>query len=105
MIRRPPRSTRTDTLFPYTTLFRSPCLRGPFRRIGRTTQLHRDEGTHDLNDGDATLALQALSWILSDEPRAERLLDLTGLAPGELRASLGERAKIGRASCRERVCQ
>src|SRR3546814_8783604 len=28
MIRRPPRSTRTDTLFPYTTLFRS--TRGPF---------------------------------------------------------------------------
>src|SRR3546814_4504589 len=28
MIRRPPRSTRTDTLFPYTTLFRS---RGPGR--------------------------------------------------------------------------
>src|SRR3546814_1900797 len=30
MIRRPPRSTRTDTLFPYTTLFRSPessCIR------------------------------------------------------------------------------
>src|SRR3546814_4862820 len=26
MIRRPPRSTRTDTLFPYTTLFRSPAL-------------------------------------------------------------------------------
>src|SRR3546814_20848979 len=29
MIRRPPRSTRTDTLFPYTTLFRS---EGPRRR-------------------------------------------------------------------------
>src|SRR3546814_1827504 len=27
MIRRPPRSTRTDTLFPYTTLFRSACDR------------------------------------------------------------------------------
>src|SRR3546814_18150103 len=27
MIRRPPRSTRTDTLFPYTTLFRSNCMR------------------------------------------------------------------------------
>src|SRR3546814_19374586 len=27
MIRRPPRSTRTDTLFPYTTLFRSVCTR------------------------------------------------------------------------------
>src|SRR3546814_3133505 len=25
MMRRPPRSTRTDTLFPYTTLFRSDC--------------------------------------------------------------------------------
>src|SRR3546814_8748775 len=41
MIRRPPRSTRTDTLFPYTTLFRSPARRcraptrplpGSFRR-------------------------------------------------------------------------
>src|SRR3546814_17583358 len=28
MIRRPPRSTRTDTRFPYTTLFRSPWLGG-----------------------------------------------------------------------------
>src|SRR3546814_712540 len=28
MIRRPPRSTRTDTLFPYTTLFRSVVIRG-----------------------------------------------------------------------------
>src|SRR3546814_6797609 len=27
MLRRPPRSTRTDTLFPYTTLFRSPLIR------------------------------------------------------------------------------
>src|SRR3546814_20620298 len=27
MIRRPPRSTRTDTLFPYTTLFRSPVIK------------------------------------------------------------------------------
>src|SRR3546814_4107212 len=43
MIRRPPRSTRTDTLFPYTTLFRSPHMpvatapkqaRLPFRIIG-----------------------------------------------------------------------
>src|SRR3546814_14054879 len=29
MIRRPPRSTRTDTLFPYTTLFRSPLAAQP----------------------------------------------------------------------------
>src|SRR3546814_11996562 len=33
MIRRPPRSTRTDTLFPYTTLFRSPAR--CYRRRGR----------------------------------------------------------------------
>lgn len=47
-----------------------------------------------MNDGDAALALQALGWILSDESRAERLLGLTGLAPEELRASLGEQATL-----------
>src|SRR3546814_13657542 len=36
MIRRPPRSTRTDTLFPYTTLFRSP------RRLDRQRR-HREQ--------------------------------------------------------------
>src|SRR3546814_18978864 len=40
MIRRPPRSTRTDTLFPYTTLFRSPEEEeneeeNPFKRAAR----------------------------------------------------------------------
>src|SRR3546814_18238345 len=42
MIRRPPRSTRTDTLFPYTTLFRSsgPPPRGVARH-GRTGPRHR----------------------------------------------------------------
>src|SRR3546814_1046700 len=36
MIRRPPRSTRTDTLFPYTTLFRSSCRTGvPGVALGR----------------------------------------------------------------------
>src|SRR3546814_5303939 len=34
MIRRPPRSTRTDTLFPYTTLFRSPVARQRLLRQG-----------------------------------------------------------------------
>src|SRR3546814_6754262 len=32
-IRRPPRSTRTDTLFPYTTLFRSPFGYGPVKAL------------------------------------------------------------------------
>lgn len=43
---------------------------------------------------DEALALGALGWILSDEPRAERLLALTGLAPDELGASLSERATL-----------
>src|SRR3546814_6377309 len=34
MIRRPPRATRTDTLFPYTTLFRS-CSASPFELATR----------------------------------------------------------------------
>src|SRR3546814_20437777 len=38
MIRRPPRSTRTDTLFPYTTLFRSE---------GRDADRHRDDAERD----------------------------------------------------------
>src|SRR3546814_6343396 len=35
MIRRPPRSTLTDTLFPYTTLFRSPSRRATVPRHAR----------------------------------------------------------------------
>src|SRR3546814_1840944 len=41
MIRRPPRSTRTDTLFPYTTLFRSPPRDAGARRK-TDDQLHAD---------------------------------------------------------------
>src|SRR3546814_2261680 len=45
MIRRPPRSTRTDTLFPYTTLFRSAVLRFQHRRPARDAERrHRAEG-------------------------------------------------------------
>ena len=47
-----------------------------------------------MHDADEALALQALGWILTDEPRAERLLALTGLAPDELRESLGERSTL-----------
>src|SRR3546814_20397146 len=36
MILRPPRSTRTDTRFPYTTLFRSNGLLGEFPAVQRT---------------------------------------------------------------------
>src|SRR3546814_4459469 len=40
MIRRPPRSTRTDTLFPYTTLFRSRQV------LGRRTWMSSNSTTH-----------------------------------------------------------
>src|SRR3546814_14469077 len=42
MIRRPPRSTRTDTLFPYTTLFRSKAY--PIRVAGRDPIRSEDAG-------------------------------------------------------------
>src|SRR3546814_20660869 len=42
--RRPPRSTRTDTLFPYTTLFRSPVLHRP-GRLARGVH-HRRQRNH-----------------------------------------------------------
>ena len=38
----------------------------------------------------AALALPALGWILADERRAQRFLDLTGLTPDTLRAALAE---------------
>src|SRR3546814_7068906 len=43
MIRRPPRSTHTDTLFPYTTLFRSLGDAGDQALVGQITQLHAAE--------------------------------------------------------------
>src|SRR3546814_2186656 len=46
MRRRPPRSTRTDTLFPYTTLFRSACeALPPNSRRSRRSALGRDRFT------------------------------------------------------------
>src|SRR3546814_8246325 len=42
MIRRPPRSTRTDTLFPYTTLFRSRSSK-PQRKGSRRNEISRND--------------------------------------------------------------
>lgn len=40
----------------------------------------------------AALALDALAWIMSDDARAVRFLDLTGLTPDALRAGLQDQA-------------
>src|SRR3546814_18012976 len=45
MIRRPPRSTRTDTLFPYTTLFRA-CCHGSGCRRGQSVYWHSQQRHH-----------------------------------------------------------
>src|SRR3546814_4124488 len=54
MIRRPPRSTRTDTLFPYTTLFRSRHQRVAQReqRPDAADQHRADAGVADLRAPD-----------------------------------------------------
>src|SRR3546814_5210397 len=82
MIRRPPRSTRTDTLFPYTTLFRSAmrrqarpasgrCARtagrgaaGDFRRQGLGTPHPSDDNTQPVSRSEEhTSELQSLMRI------------------------------------------
>lgn len=40
----------------------------------------------------ATLALQALAWIIGDEGRASRFLSLTGVDPADLREGAGQPA-------------
>src|SRR3546814_18585677 len=95
MIRRPPRSTRTDTLFPYTTLFRSN------RRILPDGVLEQIEDDLVAILGLARAGLTWVGHIVVDElPERDRLGFCAG--PGTLRRL---NCQIGRASCRERVCQ
>src|SRR3546814_16989740 len=107
MIRRPPRSTRTDTLFPYTTLFRS----------GFDLERHRDD-PGSANGGNGTCSRSGKGSSADRGPRAcgdsyktesqgERIrcqavlaAAARSLAPPHPRPP----CKIGRASRRERVC-
>src|SRR3546814_16689185 len=67
MIRRPPRSTRTDTLFPYTTLFRS--IPYAVRLVGGP---HDGDlvGTSTLGDFDLAREAAHIGWTAYD-PRSE----------------------------------
>src|SRR3546814_5882279 len=60
MIRRPPRSTRTDTLLPYTTLFRSLEIETDFRPNRRSERLHGISGL-------------AAEIVALEESRADRM--------------------------------
>src|SRR3546814_18455192 len=107
MIRRPPRSTRTDTLFPYTTLFRSPLLLGngaPAIVVG-----HSLGGpiaaklAMDYPDRVRGLLLLAPSVAPALEaPRWYQRLATWRVVQWLLPRTLID--EIGSASCRERVC-
>src|SRR3546814_14901565 len=107
MIRRPPRSTRTDTLFPYTTLFRSP----------RWGEKHERARTTSPRSG---FFEEALETAIFDEGRtsdfhsfdfsvADKFIERGPADSGQLNRDRNAHAdgldQIGRASCRERVSQ
>src|SRR3546814_15876602 len=105
MIRRPPRSTRTDTLFPYTTLFRSDAVDAVVRLdlvedlllAGLTPQLIGDDGTG--GGFHLFVPLAAIEGLHGLE-RIVRLRAAEGAPPDGK-----EIAETGSAPCRERVCQ
>src|SRR3546814_13824981 len=74
MIRRPPRSTRTDTLFPYTTLFRSPPIGRRSFDEGSCQNIHDDgpaRGTNRPSEGASTMVrLRLLSVSSAGEAAA-----------------------------------
>src|SRR3546814_17303352 len=114
MIRRPPRSTRTDTLFPYTTLFRSlPAMAAVTERLGFVTTLSttvekppmvaRKMATLD------HLTRGRIGWNVvtgAGQNASSRLFGLP-LTEHDLRYEIAADhvEQIGRASCRERGCQ
>src|SRR3546814_20669384 len=62
MIRRPPRSTRTDTLFPYTTLFRSPKTRTRDGTWARSIMVaHQQDGESEHAHGEQGRIVHPLS--------------------------------------------
>src|SRR3546814_8115322 len=76
MIRRPPRSTRTDTLFPYTTLFRSAWLDHAFFRLSNynvTVEAAADCPNNSPMDhiGHGTAALANILAMAPDAARSE----------------------------------
>jgi hypothetical protein len=48
----------------------------------------------DTNEDAMALALAALGWTVTDAARAQRLLDVTGLNPGDLRARASDPAVL-----------
>src|SRR3546814_18378101 len=103
MIRRPPRSTRTDTLFPYTTLFRSRRRREPERLLCLDIALvgfGQEEDADDRGDrGEDDRIPESLIDIArrGDHREADRRHETPDPAVADM---IGQR-QIGRASCRD----
>src|SRR3546814_10504244 len=92
MLRRPPRSTRTDTLFPYTTLFRSASQIEPFFQNERTHERKRPPtlrrtARFELPEPRKSVVLAALLFLLAQ--RGTKDVAQAGTAVG--RAELGHR--------------
>src|SRR3546814_15301240 len=115
MIRRPPRSTRTDTLFPYTTLFRSISVREVFQRLDPERVARELEPAlieaMDRITRDVAERFQPGLWNALPEFVRKRLVqrvqaelpDLNTEIMGDVRDHIDR--QIGRESCREGVCQ
>src|SRR3546814_15201420 len=117
MIRRPPRSTRTDTLFPYTTRFRSANISlKPIHGIGGDITADQMDVVADLAErysfGEVRVT-HAQNVVLPHVLKADlyavwQALVEAGLAdvnPDLVTDIIACPGQIGRASCRERVCQ
>src|SRR3546814_21145822 len=87
MIRRPPRTTRTYTPFPYTTLFRSRALHlaQPAFAAGHAPahRHHRDIAVGSVGRGELDLHHRVGAFQMGDEPR-QNALALDGDEPGRL---------------------
>src|SRR3546814_3603095 len=102
MIRRPPRSTRTDTLFPSTTLFRSAALIIALARITLGIFVGEDRALrleHRLRDdvlaGDQ-LDLMALALEFVGDAREHRRIGIGETAREEaVGLDVGQRGRIG----------
>src|SRR3546814_20474485 len=107
MIRRPPRSTRTDTLFPYTTklLAQHPLPGELGRLVEGIPELARDLRTQQQFMFSACEQLADFKAGEDMEGRERpRHRFVGGVVPEHL-IELGTELKIGRASWRERGCQ
>src|SRR3546814_3911878 len=82
MIRRPPRSTRTDTLFPYTTLFRSRTRVGAFEQARELVAGEREVPRHRAHVAATEFAVQADQFGACQKavPRAHHRVLAVGIA-------------------------